>query len=59
MAKKKPSGNTGSNKDGNDAKPGKKIGNTGKAEAEHERISQFVLVTRKRRDTWDVLRKRL
>jgi hypothetical protein len=49
MVKKKPSSNAGSNKSGK----------TGKAGAEHERISQLVLVTRKRRDTWDVLRKQL
>jgi hypothetical protein len=59
MVQKKPSSNAGSNKGGKDGKPGKKSGKTGKAEAEHERISQLVLVTRKRRDTWDVLRKQL
>jgi hypothetical protein len=59
MVQKKPSSNAGSNKGGKDGKPGKKTGKTGKAEAEHERISQLVLMTRKRRDTWDVLRKQL
>ncbi|CAN9080657.1 unnamed protein product [Alternaria alternata] len=59
MAQKKPSSNAGSNKGGKDGKPGKKSGKIGKAEAEHERISQLVLVTRNRRDTWDVLRKQL
>ncbi|RYN18219.1 hypothetical protein AA0112_g11677 [Alternaria arborescens] len=49
MVEKKPSSNAGSNKSGK----------TGKAGAEHERISQLVLLTRKRRDTWDVLRKQL
>ncbi|CAN9262701.1 unnamed protein product [Alternaria alternata] len=59
MVAKKPSSNAGSNKGGKDGKPGKKSGKTGKVEAELERISQFVLVTAKRRDTWDVLRKQL
>ncbi|KAL1794458.1 hypothetical protein ACET3X_007879 [Alternaria dauci] len=74
MAKKEPSGNFGSRKDGNGGKPENEGGRAGKApieaKAKNERIPKLELVTRVRgqkadgagktqRHTWDVLRKNL